>query len=144
MLKKVILINNFLIGVNMQELNFDLKAEEGRIKIIMKAIMLGNDLCVIVSGGDSFHIGCTILSIPRPSLNDKNIISSTESVLNLIGHKDDEALKIVSHTLSSKLNKNVVVTGGIHVDDITKEEIKTVIKLLKELTDKLIIKVKTI
>lgn len=126
----------------MQEINFDLKAEKGRIKIDMKAIMLGNDLCVIVSGGDSPHIGCTILSIPRPSLIDKNIISSTESVLNLIGHKDDDALKVVAHTLSSKLNKNVVVTGGIHVDDLTKEEIKTIIKLLKELTDSLIINIR--
>ncbi len=126
----------------MQEIKCDLKAEEGRIKIDMKAIMLGNDLCVIVSGGDSPHIGCTILSIPRPSLIDKKIISSTESVLNLIGHKDDDALKVVAHTLSSKLNKNVVVTGGIHVDNITKEEIKTIIKLLKELTDSLIINIR--
>lgn len=122
----------------MKELNQELKAEEGRISILMKAMLLGNDMCVIVSGGDSPHIGCTILSVPRPSLDNRNIISSTESVLNLTGHKDDDALKIVARLLSSGLNKNVVVTGGIHVDNITKEEINIVIKLLKGCTEKLI------
>jgi metal-dependent hydrolase (beta-lactamase superfamily II) len=126
----------------MHELNYELEAVEGRINIKIKAIELGNDLCVIVTGGESPHIGCTILSVPRPGLDDKSIISSTESVLNLTGHKDDDALRHAAHLLSSKLNKNVVVTGGIHVSNITEEEISTVIRLLKDLTEKLIIQIK--
>jgi gallate decarboxylase subunit D len=116
----------------------DLTIEKGRIKINMKAIEIGEDLCVIVSGGDSPHIGCVTLSVPRPSLSDKNINSATTSILNLTGHKDDEAARYVSHTLSSRLNKNVVITCGIHVDNITNEEINTTINLLKELTDTLV------
>jgi hypothetical protein len=116
----------------------DLAIEKGRIKINMKAITIGEDLCVIISGGDSPHIGCVTLSVPRPSLGDENIISSTTSVLNLVGHKDDEAARYVSHKLSSKLNKNVVVTCGIHVDNITSEEINITIDLLKEITETLI------
>jgi len=116
----------------------DLTVVKGRVKINLKAILIGEDLCVIISGGDSPHIGCVTLSMPRPSLADSNIISATTSVLNLIGHKDDEAAKYVSHMLSSELNKNVVVTCGIHLDNITKEEINITIELLKELTAKLI------
>jgi hypothetical protein len=116
----------------------DLAIEKGRIKINIKAITIGEDLCVIISGGDSPHIGCVTLSVPRPSLSDENIISSTTSVLNLVGHKDDEAARYVSHKLSSNLNKNVVVTCGIHVDNITSEEIKITIDLLKEITETLI------
>lgn len=116
----------------------DLTIESGRIKINMKAIEIGEDLCVIISGGDSPHIGCVTLSVPRPSLSDKNINSATTSILNLTGHKDDEAARYVSHTLSSRLNKNVVITCGIHVDNITNEEINITIGLLKELTDALI------
>jgi hypothetical protein len=63
---------------------------------------------------------------------------ATTSVLNLIGHKDDEAAKYVSQTLSSRLNKNVVVTCGIHVDKITNEEINVIIGILEQLTDFLI------
>ena len=116
----------------------DLTIEKGRIKINMKAIEIGEDLCVIISGGDSPHIGCVTLSVPRASLSDKNINSATTSILNLTGHKDDEAARYVSHTLSSRLNKNVVITCGIHVDNITNEEINITIGLLKELTDALI------
>lgn len=116
----------------------DFTLEKGRIKVNLKAFTIGEDLCVILSGGDSPHIGCVTLSIPRPSLSDLNNNSATTSVMNLIGHKDDEAAKYVSHILSSKLNKNVVVTCGIHVDKITSEEIKDVISLLKKLTDMLI------
>ena len=116
----------------------DLNIQKGRIKINMKAILIGEDLCVIISGGDCPHIGCVTLSVPRPSLLDESIISSTTSVLNLVGHKDDEAARYVSHELSSKLNKNVVVTCGIHIHNITAEEIKITINLLMELTETLI------
>jgi len=116
----------------------ELTIEKGRIIINMKAVIIGEDLCVIIYGGDTPHIGCVTLSVPRPSLADINIISSTTSVLNLIGHKDDEVAKYVSQTLSSSLNKHVVVTCGIHIDSITRDEIGTTIELLKELTDKLI------
>lgn len=116
----------------------ELSIERGRIKIDVKVFLVGEDLCVIISGGDSPHIGCVTLSVPRPSLSDLDRNSATTSILNLLGHKDDEAAKYVSHTLSSKLNKNVVATCGVHVDNITAEEIHIVISLLKEVTDILI------
>ncbi len=116
----------------------DLTVENGRIRINMKAITIGEDLCVIVSGGDSPHIGCVTLSVPRASLADASVVSATTSVLNRIGHKDDEVARYVSQALSAKLNKNVVVTCGIHLDYITNEEIKITIALLKRLTDELI------
>jgi len=112
--------------------------EKGRIKLNMKSILIGEDLCVIISGGDSPHIGCVTLSVPRPSLSDSSIISATTSILNLIGHKDDEVAKYVSAELASKLNKNVVVTCGIHMDNITQEEINSTLELINKLTNRLI------
>jgi hypothetical protein len=116
----------------------ELTGEIGRIKINIKAITVGQDLCIIISGGDSPHIGCVTLSIPRLSLADTGRTSATTSVLNLVGHKDDHAASYVSNVLAAKLNKNVVVTGGIHVDKITPEEIRLTMELLKRLTDNLI------
>lgn len=120
---------------------YDLILERGRIKVNLKAFAIGKDLCVIISGGDIPHIGSVTLSIPRPSLSDSNERSATTSVLNLLGHKDDEVARYVSHTLSSKLNKNVVVTCGIHVNNITAEEIDVVVDILKQLTDIVIEKI---
>ena len=107
---------------------------DGRISIEAKAILVGEDLCVIISGGDKPHIGCVTASVPRPSLSDSNRTSATTSVINFTGHKDDEVARYVSHKLSSILNKNVVVTCGIHVNHITIDEIKKVKDLTEELT----------
>lgn len=79
--------------------------ERERIKISMQMIEIGNDLCVIISGGNKPHIGCVTLSTPRSSLADNSLISATTSVLNLVGHKDDEVARYVSQKLSSALNK---------------------------------------
>lgn len=117
---------------------YDLEREIGRVKLEMKAITVGNDLCIIVSGGDKPHIGCVTLSVSRPSLADSKFNSATTSILNLTGHKDDEAAKYVSHTLSSRLNKVVVATCGIHIDNITAEEINVVMRLIKEMTEALV------
>ena len=122
----------------------ELFLQKDRVKINIKAITIGEDLIAIISGGDSPHIGCVTLSTPRPSLSDSKVISATTSVLNLIGHKDDEVARYVSHELSSKLNKNVVVTCGIHIDNITGEEINIIVKLLKELTETLVQKLMNI
>ncbi len=124
-------------GEKISNMMKEIAVAKGRISINSRAFLVGEDLCVIISGGDSPHIGCVTLSVPRPSLSYKNKISSTTSILNLIGHKDDEAAKYVSETLASRLNKNVVVTCGIHVDNIKPEEIHITIELIKELTDKL-------
>lgn len=116
---------------------YQLAAGEGRLKVSLTAIPVGDDLCVILYGGEKPHIGCVTLSIPRPSLRNSAVTSSTTSILNVIGHKDDEVARHLSHLLASRLNKTVVVTCGIHVDQITADEIQTTIELIAKLTEKL-------
>lgn len=113
-------------------------SEEKRIKISMQLIEIGDDLFVVITGGNKPHIGCVTLSTPRLSLSDNGLISATTSVLNLVGHKDDEVARYVSQKLSSALNKNVVICCGIHLDKIEEWEINTVFEITKELTNKII------
>lgn len=115
---------------------YTLKKLDIEIKIIVNEI--GNDLCVIIYGGDIPHIGCVTLSQPRPSIMNESVISSTTSIINIIGHKDDVIARYVSEKLSSSLNKNVAVSCGVHIDNIKKCEIDAIISMAKELT-KLII-----
>ena len=93
--------------------------QKGRVKITMQYIESGEDLCVIITGGDTPHIGCVTLSTPRKSIADQNMMSSTTSILNRLGHKDDEVAKYVSEKISAQLNRVVSVICGIHIDDIT-------------------------
>lgn len=117
---------------------YNVVKEQGRIKIGIQAFLVGNDLCAIISGGDTPHVGAVALSVPRPSLKNFEKTSASTSVLTLIGHKDDETAKKASHALASRLNKNVVVTCGIHLDDIDPEEINIVGELINQLVEELI------
>ena len=103
----------------------ELILEKGRIRIDIKGIRVGDDLCLIISGGDRPHIGAVTLSVPRPSLADAGVNSASTSVLTLTGHKDDDLARLISTMLASKINRHVVVICGIHLEKITPEEIET-------------------
>lgn len=103
---------------------------------------LGPDLLVAVWGGTHPHVGAVALAIPRPSLRNKRKTSATSSVLTLSGHKEDVTVKVVSETLASALKKNVVVTAGIHWDNLKPEEINLIVNLTIKLSEKIIEKIK--
>ena len=110
----------------------------GRISVQATVVRAGEDLCIVLTGGDRPHIGTVTLSVPRPSLADATRTSATTSVLNLTGHKDGEAAQYLSERLAATLGTTVVVTGGIHVDDIRPDEIRTVLDLVDRLTTALV------
>jgi hypothetical protein len=120
--------------------SYNLRRQEGRIDIGLIATCIGADLSVIVFGGEVPHIGCVTLSIPRPGLDDSERISATTSVLNVTGHKDGEVLSGLSQVLAAALNKKVVVTGGIHLEKISADEIESIRNMVDELTKELILR----
>ena len=105
--------------------------------------LLGADVLVILSGGTKPHIGSIAVALPRPSLTDEEIISSTSSAYNFLGHKDHVIAQRVAEMLSSRLNRNVVAVAGFHIDKITQEGISRVVEncdalakeIYKELAD---------
>ncbi len=97
------------------------------IGLDISAVRMGEDLSVTISGGTKPHIGCCVLAVPRPSLADSNQISSTSSILNVCGHKDDIIAKAVAEKLSSTLNCIVTVSCGIHFDQITKDQMEAIL-----------------
>jgi|APFre7841882630_1041343.scaffolds.fasta_scaffold10272_3 hypothetical protein len=112
--------------------------KEGRFKLEASVRALGPDLLVAVWGGTHPHIGAVALALPRPSLRDKIKTSATSSVLTLLGHKEDVTAKTVSEALAAALKKNVVVTAGIHWDNLKPEEIQSIVQLTERLTRKII------
>ena len=110
----------------------------GRLTVEATVVRAGEDLCIVLTGGDRPHIGTVTLSVARPSLADATRTSATTSVLNLTGHKDGEAAQYLGQRLAATLGTTVVVTGGIHVDAIQPGEIRTVLHLVDRLTDRLI------
>lgn len=88
-------------------------------------VQMGNDYTLAVYGGDTPHVGCTVMSVARPSLTGEGI-GVTTSVLAGIGHKDDVVAKTFAETIAKIENCTVVCACGIHVDNMKKEQIECV------------------
>lgn len=120
------------------ENRFEVTRSAGRISISLSAVRMGADLCVALFGGDRPHIGAVALSQPRPSLDDTEKTSASTSVITLLGHKEDQLARDVAKRLAVKMEANVSVACGIHMDDITADEIDTVCKLTLQAVNELV------
>jgi len=116
-------------------MEFTLETNEGAYDLKAGVRLIGQDLLVAIWGGQKPHIGAVSMAQPRPSLKDPEITSATASVFCFLGHKEDELAKAVSEILASALKTKVVVTAGIHWDNIDKEGIQRVVQNTKTLVD---------
>ena len=98
---------------------------------------IGNDILVAIWGGEKPHIGAVAVAQPRPSLKDSRKTSASASVFCFVGHKEDDLAKAVSEKLASALNTSVVVTAGIHWDNLDVEGIRQVLKNSQILTNQI-------
>lgn len=122
-------------------MEFTLKTDEGAYDLEASVRLIGKDLLVAIWGGEKPHIGAVSVAQPRPSLKDPNVTSATASVFCFAGHKEDELAKAASEILAAALNTQVVVTAGIHWDNISKEGIEKVIRNSETLVDLILEKV---
>lgn len=109
-------------------MEFTVRTCEGRYDLEAAVRSIGEDLLVAVWGGERPHIGAVAVAQPRPSLKDPTVTSSTASVFCIVGHKEDDLAKSVSEILAATLNTRVVVTAGIHWDDMRAADIEVVIE----------------
>jgi len=117
---------------------FMIEISKGRFKIQGLIQEVGEDLLVSIWGGTQPHIGAIGAAVPRPSLKDQKKWSATSSNLTFVGHKEDILVKKISEKLATILRKNVVVTAGVHWDDITFKEIKTIENLINKMPEQII------
>ena len=91
-----------------------------------EAVRIGDDVLVWICGGEKPHIGAVAAAQPRPSLADPKRTSATASVLAYVGHKEDDLAKHVAETLAAALGTRVVVTAGIHWDNLSPDGVRTI------------------
>jgi hypothetical protein len=115
---------------------FELSIDEGNYPIHSLSVLVGEDLLTCIWGGTQPHIGAVAIAQPRPSIADANVFSSTSSVFTVLGHKDDELVKMVSERLSARLHKNVVVAAGVHWDHLEEDGITEIMNNCRALAEK--------
>ncbi len=115
---------------------------EGRYEVWGEMSLLGEDVVIQVGGGDAPHIGCVAVAIPRESRKEKNVTSTTSSVFNIVGHKDEVVIRNIAEKVCRSINRVVLCVGGIHVENADQEEIDLLVSNGEELAEALVLEVK--
>lgn len=111
-------------------------------RIDVSVIEVGNELIAIVEGGDKPHIGSIAIAVPCLSLKDNSSPSSTVSVYNLAGHKDDRIASPLADLIARALNRVTVVLAGIHIEHAEEQDIVGILAQMSEINKKIIGKLK--
>jgi hypothetical protein len=86
---------------------------EGRYCVNLKCHQIGQDMLVIITGGEEEHIGSSTLVEGKGGLN----------TISKIGHKDYMVSEKMANTIYNKLGKDLLVVCGIHIDAAESKEI---------------------
>jgi gallate decarboxylase subunit D len=116
-------------------MDFRVVTEQGGYDLEAHVRSIGEDLLVAIWGGEKPHIGAVATAQPRPSLKDPRVTSATASVFCYPGHKEDDLAKHAAEQLSAAFNTRVVVTAGIHWDNLSQAGIRKVTENSRVLVD---------
>ena len=100
-----------------------IQTREGEYDITAHVRLIGEDLLVAIWGGEKPHIGAVAAAESRPSSKDPHKTSSSASVFCYLMHKEDDIAKAAAKRLAAVFNTKVVVTAGIHWDNLSEEAI---------------------
>ena len=112
---------------------FEANAGNGKLAV-MGVLTLTGGAVLQLYGGTHEHVGSVTVSVPRPSLMDKNRTSVTSSVINLPSHQEELVGRPAAEMLAIALDRPVVCIAGIHVDGATDDELR----LLTENTEEVV------
>ena len=116
-------------------MEFHVGTGQGEYDVEAHVRSVGDDLLVAIWGGENPHIGAVAMAQPRPSLKDPKVTSATASVFCYVGHKEDDLAKHAAEKLAASFNARVVVTAGIHWDNLSEEGIQKVVRNSQILLD---------
>lgn len=96
---------------------------DGKHRVWLKRIELDEDLVYVLGGGEKSHVGSVAIMVPGENCN----------VITRKGHYDHVVIKPIAEAICERYGQTVVVVGGIHVDDATKEDIEILKRNCEEL-----------
>ena len=96
---------------------YELTRGEGRTTVSLLANNMGDDLVVSIYN-ENAHIGAVAVGE-----YDHEQERASVSVITRLGHRDDAIAQKAAYLISKSIKKPVCVIAGIHLDNITDEEI---------------------
>ena len=120
------------------EWTFTIKQKVAGYELTVSAGVVGNDILLLLQGGDMPHLGCVVQAIPRESLSGDGSMSATSSVLNLVGHKDEYLCRKLAEIVAAGKQSVVICTGGFHVHDIKQSIIGQLMDAVEEIAEEIV------
>ena len=117
---------------------FTVRRRLGPHELWASATAAGEDLIVVVGGGERPHVGCVALAQPRPSTSGGGRRSATVSVLAIPPHKEGALASEMAARLARELEVVVVVSAGVHTDRLGPDGIRAFEELARRVTDALL------
>ena len=102
---------------------------EGRTRVSLSVQSIGNDLVVYLFN-EQAHLGAVAMA----DYSHEEERAST-SIITRLGHKDDVVASNVARKLCKSLKEPVCAIAGIHLDDITEEEIAEIVRNCNKLVE---------
>ncbi len=113
---------------------FHLNAGDGIYQISAHGQHIGNDLHVVITGGEQPHVGAVAVGSQSPDEPDGIRVA----LITVPGHKEDVVVEKVARRLSRQLGITVLVAAGMHWDEIDKNGITQVLEHTDHLTEKIL------
>jgi len=110
----------------------------GEARLEAASIGVGEDLVVVVGGGERYHVGAAALAISIRSLKDPRVRTTSSYLASVPGHKEEALAREGALLLARALERQVVVTVGIHDDAIPRHRIQSYLALFDRLMRRVI------
>lgn len=112
---------------------------QGSYRIWGSLSLCSEGAALVIFGGERPHIGSVVLTEIRPSLaKGSHDLSTTSSVINRRGHKDEVVAREAATRVALKLQRPVSATVGIHIPNATAEDLEILIEHARQLVNLLI------
>ena len=96
------------------------------------AYYMGKELVVCLFNGNA-HLGAIAVGEYDPVSG-----RASTSVITRTGHKDDAVAAEAAHTIAKATRNAVCVMAGIHIDNVTPQEIQQVVENCREIITNLV------
>ncbi len=113
-------------------------AGRGTRRLVAVACRAGDDLVVTLTGGERPHVGCVVLAQPHATGGGSACIRVTSTVVAIPPHREEALARPLAERLARTLDATVVVSAGVHDDNLPPEGIADYLRLGEELAAALI------
>ena len=107
----------------------------GRCEVQLLAYSMGRELVVCLYN-ENAHLGAIAVGEYDPASG-----RASTSVITRTGHKDDAVAAEAAHTIAKATRNAVCVMAGIHIDNVTPQEIQQVVENCRVAVGKLVEKI---